>query len=46
MFFFRASAGSPAHHYGTTSSIAQLPIWVAKDAGYFAKNGDRVISKP
>ena len=26
-------------HYGTTSSTAHLPIWVAKDAGYFAKNG-------
>jgi NitT/TauT family transport system substrate-binding protein len=26
-------------HYGTTSSTAHLPIWVAKDAGYFAKHG-------
>lgn len=26
-------------HYGTTTSTAHLPIWVAKDAGYFAKNG-------
>jgi len=26
-------------HYGTTSSTAHLPIWVAKDAGYFTKNG-------
>jgi NitT/TauT family transport system substrate-binding protein len=26
-------------HYGTTSSTAHLPVWVAKDAGYFAKNG-------
>ena len=26
-------------HYGTTSSTAHLPIWVAKDAGFFAKNG-------
>jgi NitT/TauT family transport system substrate-binding protein len=26
-------------HYGTTSSTAHLPIWVAKDAGYFARNG-------
>ncbi|MGH7875793.1 MAG: ABC transporter substrate-binding protein, partial [Candidatus Binatia bacterium] len=26
-------------HYGTTSSTAHLPIWVAKDAGYFAKSG-------
>ena len=26
-------------HYGTTTSTAHLPIWVAKDAGFFAKNG-------
>lgn len=26
-------------HYGTTASTAHLPIWVAKDAGYFAKYG-------
>jgi NitT/TauT family transport system substrate-binding protein len=26
-------------HYGTTSSTAHLPIWVAKDPGYFTKNG-------
>src|SRR5262245_12521118 len=26
-------------HYGTTTSSAHLPIWVAKDAGFFAKNG-------
>jgi NitT/TauT family transport system substrate-binding protein len=26
-------------HYGTTSSTAHLPIWVAKDAGYFTKRG-------
>jgi len=26
-------------HYGTTSSTAHLPIWVAKDAGLFAKAG-------
>src|SRR5204863_7949105 len=25
-------------HYGTTTSTAHLPIWVAKDAGLFAKN--------
>src|SRR5947208_2026945 len=24
-------------HYGTTASISHLPIWVAKDAGFFAK---------
>lgn len=36
----------PAHaqelrriHYGTTASVSHLPVWVAKDAGYFAKNG-------
>lgn len=39
----------PAHaqeprriHYGTTTSTAHLPIWVAKDAGYFAKYGMNV----
>src|SRR5919108_3946469 len=26
-------------HYGTTASIAHLPIWVAKDAALFAKKG-------
>ncbi len=26
-------------YYGTTTSTAHLPIWVAKDAGLFAKNG-------
>jgi len=26
-------------HYGTTTSTAHLPIWVAKDAGLFSKNG-------
>jgi NitT/TauT family transport system substrate-binding protein len=26
-------------HYGTTSSTAHLPVWVAKDAGYFSKTG-------
>jgi NitT/TauT family transport system substrate-binding protein len=26
-------------HYGTTTSTAHLPIWVAKDAGFFASNG-------
>lgn len=26
-------------HYGTTTSTAHLPLWVAKDAGIFAKNG-------
>jgi ABC-type nitrate/sulfonate/bicarbonate transport system substrate-binding protein len=25
-------------HYGTTTSTAHLPVWVAKDAGLFAKN--------
>ncbi|HEY7168990.1 MAG TPA: ABC transporter substrate-binding protein [Candidatus Binatia bacterium] len=25
--------------YGTTASVAHLPLWVAKDAGYFAKLG-------
>ena len=26
-------------HYGTTTSTAHLPVWVAKDAGYFAQYG-------
>ena len=26
-------------HYGTSTSTAHLPIWVAKDAGLFIKNG-------
>src|SRR5438132_274833 len=26
-------------HYGTTVSISHLPVWVAKDAGFFAKKG-------
>src|SRR5262245_35267125 len=26
-------------YYGTTSSTAHLPIWVAKDSGLFAKRG-------
>jgi NitT/TauT family transport system substrate-binding protein len=26
-------------HYGTTNSTSHLPVWVAKDAGYFAKHG-------
>src|SRR6266566_9352671 len=26
-------------HYGTSVSISHLPIWVAKDAGFFAKKG-------
>src|SRR5438445_3266734 len=26
-------------HYGTTTSSAHLPVWVAKDAGFFAKSG-------
>lgn len=38
------SAPAPAQelrriHYGTTTSTAHLPIWIAKDAGLFAKNG-------
>ena len=28
--------------YGTTASPAHLPVWVAKDAGYFEKNGIHV----
>ena len=26
-------------HYGTSASVAHLPVWVAKDAGFFAKKG-------
>src|SRR5215831_7084347 len=26
-------------HYGTSVSISHLPVWVAKDAGLFAKKG-------
>ena len=26
-------------HYGTSASISHLPVWVAKDAGFFAKKG-------
>ena len=26
-------------YYGTSASVAHLPVWVAKDAGYFAKRG-------
>jgi NitT/TauT family transport system substrate-binding protein len=26
-------------YYGTSASIAHLPVWVAKDVGYFAKRG-------
>ena len=26
-------------HYGTSISISHLPVWVAKDAGFFAKKG-------
>ena len=26
-------------HYGTSVSISHLPVWVAKDAGIFAKKG-------
>ncbi len=26
-------------HYGTSVSISHLPVWVAKDAGFFVKKG-------
>lgn len=26
-------------HYGTSASLGHLPVWVAKDAGFFAKKG-------
>jgi ABC-type nitrate/sulfonate/bicarbonate transport system substrate-binding protein len=25
--------------YGTSTSVSHLPVWVSKEAGYFAKNG-------
>jgi ABC-type nitrate/sulfonate/bicarbonate transport system substrate-binding protein len=36
-----ADASEPLRriHYGTTASPSHLPTWVAKDAGYFEKNG-------
>ena len=40
-FFIAGAAAQDLRriHYGTTSSTAHLPVWVAKDAGYFARNG-------
>ena len=36
----RVNAGEPRRIlYGTTASPSNLPIWVAKDAGYFAQRG-------
>ena len=37
----RTAAGQELRriHYGTTTSVSHLPIWVAKDMGLFAKNG-------
>jgi ABC-type nitrate/sulfonate/bicarbonate transport system substrate-binding protein len=37
----RPAAAQELHRilYGTTASPSQLPVWVAKDAGYFEKNG-------
>ncbi len=36
----RANAAEPRRIlYGTTASPSNLPIWVAKDAGYFAQRG-------
>ena len=44
LVLFFGPAPAPAQelrriHYGTSTSTAHLPIWVAKDAGLFAKNG-------
>ena len=46
IFFFAAMVAPPADAlelkrilYGTTASPSHLPIWVAKDAGYFEKFG-------
>lgn len=41
MMEYRASAAQELRRilYGTTASPAHLPVWVAKDAGYFEKNG-------
>src|SRR2546427_5502948 len=36
----RVNAGEPRRIlYGTTASPSNLPIWVAKDAGFFARHG-------
>jgi NitT/TauT family transport system substrate-binding protein len=49
VLLFFGSAAQPALaqelrriHYGTTASISHLPVWVAKDAGLFAKKGFNV----
>ena len=37
---WRADAQESRHiYYGTSASIAHLPVWVGKDAGFFAKRG-------
>ena len=36
---FAAAAELRRIPYGTTASPSQLPVWVAKDAGYFEKHG-------
>src|SRR5439155_23146948 len=41
----RANAGEPRRIlYGTTASASNLPIWVAKDSGYFDQRGLNVES--
>ena len=52
MLFMLALIGSPASAqelrrilYGTTASPSHLPIWVAKDAGYFEKIGLNVYRR-
>ena len=39
---FAAAAELRRIPYGTTASPSQLPVWVAKDAGYFEKHGVNV----
>ncbi len=42
LFFIRSLAHAEDLRrifYGTTASPSNLPVWVAKDAGYFEKNG-------
>jgi NitT/TauT family transport system substrate-binding protein len=41
MWVHGTAGAQPLRHvnYGTSTSISHLPVWVAKDAGYFAKNG-------
>jgi ABC-type nitrate/sulfonate/bicarbonate transport system substrate-binding protein len=41
LFAWHPASAQPLRHiyYGTTASVSHLPVWVAKDAGYFSKKG-------